>query len=130
MSENGNSENSQNNSQPETQIFAQAWENSDSPNSQSNSPHETQVFAQVWEDNDCDSIYESVAAMELREEEDKLVAHQAHLRLLLMREIRVIEDIKQRRQFELDCRTKIDVLRAQVDREKTTIDTETVPESL
>ena len=86
-------------------------------NSQDESQLDPQIFAQVWEDEDDDNAYESVAVMELREEEDKLATHQAHLRLLLMREKRVIEDIKQRRRFEYDCHNKIDALRAIVNQE-------------
>lgn len=89
--------------------------------SQDETQNDPQIFAQVWEEDDVEDTYESVAAMELRQEEDKLAIHQAHLRLLLMREKRVIEDIKQRRRFEYDCHNKIDALRAQVNQENVMI---------
>jgi len=63
-------------------------------------------------DDDNDGVYETVLAMELREEHEKLSTHKAMLRVLLQRQQRTLEHIQQRRSFQADCEDRIVYLRA------------------
>ena len=75
--------------------------------------HEEEQCAQDFHDDDDDGVYESIIAMELRLEHEKLDSHKAILRMLLQRQERILENIQQRRTFQADCEDRIVHLRAQ-----------------
>ena len=55
--------------------------NGNAPNSQDDSQADSQIFAQVWEDDDSGGTFESVSVMELREEEDKSNRISQHIQI-------------------------------------------------
>ena len=76
------------------------------------------VFAQVYDESDNDGVYESVCEEDLRLEVEQLQRHNQVLAQLADRVKRIENDIELRQAMAEDCRTKILLLRQEVQVEK------------